>query len=273
MDDLLARNKTPVERDALATAAQVLISDVPAWWDSSPGHYIHQTSLAQELQIRFQNRTLKSLLEHDGTEGVPTASFTEKLRVLYYHVSNLESNAHTAQEFTKRGKTKMITTYQNVVQKAVAIGDTSATIDISSLTNPSKGVVVCLRKTSEVNGSGGFGATPSPNDFYNVQPWTTIKGSSSTEDWFPVQTSAYNRLYMMPKLFPGRVGSHIAFINNSLDPTDKVNASGHLSLANMNNPKIVLTFPTTTVAHVIDVFSLAQEVVQEAQGDIKLIVD
>ena len=273
MDDLLARNKTPAERDALATGSQVLISEVPAWFDVDPRLYTHQHSLAQELQVRFQNRTVKSLLDHDGTEGTPTSSFTEKLKCLFYHVSNMESNAQTALEHEDRGRVKMITTYKSIVQKSVDSGSTSVDIDISGLTNPSKGLFVCLRKTAQVNGAGGFGATPSPNDFYNYQAWSTLKGSSSNGDWYPVQSSAYNRLYFQPKVFLGRIGGHEGYINHSFDPMDKCNAHGHLSHGNMNNPKLTLTFSALSEAHVVDVFSLDQEVLQEAQGDIKLIVD
>lgn len=273
-DVLLARNQSPAVRDILGASAQVLISDVPSWFDVDPRLYLHQHSLAQELQVRFVNRTLKTVLDHDGTEGGPVATFTEKLKCLFYHVSNKESNAQTSLEHQGRGRVKGIQTFQRVAQKAVPSSTTSIDVDISGLTNPSKGLFIIARKTTEANGAGGFGGTPVPNDFYNYIEIDTVKGTSSSGTWKETQTSAYDRHWMQPKLFIGRVGGHMRYLNHAFDPSDRVHYSGHLSHGNFNNPKLTLGWTVATpVAYVVDVFSIANEIIQEAQGDVKLIVD
>ena len=271
-DELIAGNKSAAEREALALAEQELLVEVPAFWTHDPRMYLHQHSLAQELEIKFRNRTLASLVDHNGPAGDVSATFTEELEILYYHVNNAESNAHTMRHRHDAGIVYGISTMQRVSQKTVAIGSDEFDVDLSSLTLPSRGLIVQVRAKATTTGTGGNSST-APNDYYKYLQVTSVQIDASSGCVVPAMNDKYNRLYLQPKYFHGRPGSFAYYIPFAFEPTDPVHTSGHLSVSNFNNPLLKIKFDATTTAQwVVDVFSCAQEIAQASQGDLQLVV-
>lgn len=268
LDELVAGNKSAAERDALAAAQQTWYIEVPVWWASDPRAYIHQHSLAQELEIKFNNRSLLSLLDTD--DNTATATFTEELHVLYYHVNNQESNAHTMRLRQETGIVYGITSMQRVPQKTVPASSTEFTVDLQNLTLPSRGLICQLRKKANVLNPGGT----QPNDYYKYETIDTLSCESSAGEFVRPQDDLYNRLFLQPKYFPGRPGDKSYFLSFAFEPCDPLHASGHLSISNLNNPvfKAQWSAALDAVEYVMDVFSVAQEILQASQGDLQLIV-
>lgn len=270
--DLVAGGKSAAERDTLAASAQTLWVEVPLFWGRDPRMYLHQHSLAQELQLRFQNRGVAKLMDHDGTAGTPTATIDdEELHVFYYHVSNEESNMNTIRLRKELGVVYSIPNIQRIPQATVTSGSTTASIDLLNLNFPSRAIVFVARKKAEVTGAGGSTGV-APNDFYDYQPIDEFKITSSAGEAVHPQKGVFNLKFLQPKLFAGRPGKNVYVFNFAFDPADPMHSSGHLTIGGLNNPKLELTWDSAIGEdYVVDVFSVTQDILQASQGDLQLV--
>lgn len=277
IDDVLqASGLSAVERENARRDGQVIFSQVPNWFHDDKTMYLHQHSLAQELEISFQNRRADEILDHDGAAGafdtLLATKVSERLHVFVYHVTNEESNMHVDRFRSPAGVIYGVTSFQKLSNtqgsKVASIGDTSLDIDLSGFTKPSKGLLVCARLSNDL-GAGG----PTPNRYYNFQPIDGLSIDSSTVDIYNANDDVFNTLVLQPSHFIGRADRNTYWLPFSRLATSD-DHFGHLTLNNANNPTLHLTWDAALTAELkIDVISVCHEPLQVAGGDMQLVVN
>lgn len=243
-------------------------------------------SLASELELVIQYRALNQLIYGRITaSGLTTVTpFTTAPAItgttLYTQLIFTpvpEKNLHLSIFESEQGKIDHILDFESQTNIDIAAAAGTYRVKLDNLRLDSQMIIFFMRSSlintpyavdrmqSDVTatiltGGGSVAAMQTITSFRLLANGNTIVDS---------QTDVFNRAYMRKNYFPGsQVAEPIYFIPFSWNTKDAKNVSGFQNLANLGNIELEIVVPVRSQASILDVYSVAHNIVQSKKGDI-----
>lgn len=143
---------TPAERNARAASTQVFRIPIRHHWECDPSKAPILMALSEKIRISAESDTYAHLIETDDSSSTPQFTVACTLELDYLQLRGDDRRARNAVAFKgygqKAARALLIPYVQQVPRKAVAAADTEATIDLRSLSLPTRCLVVMVRPQS-----------------------------------------------------------------------------------------------------------------------------
>jgi len=262
--ELVAGDRSNVQRDALATGFQDLIVDLPFPFTCGTKSWMEIMQLAQEPRITVTWRPLREYVDTDGT--APVSPLTNvKLRTTYVHFDNDERDNNTIQVESEDGKIRLIDDFkkEDVTQVAGVTGETN--YKINNFRTSTKTLAFIVRRTQDLT-------TDLANQrFFNLQPVVRFWFEGADGKIIEPIEDRYARFYMWPLHHEGKTGKYLYEYTFALDPDNLCDATGSYNMGNVTNATLHIDWGTVPLAANVTITMFANEynTVQHVRGDIQ----
>jgi hypothetical protein len=269
--EIIAGDKTPTQRDALALTDQELIVDLPFPHARATSRWLEIMQLAHEPRVEITWKKQEDIIETDGTAAsvlqdndAAVAISNPTLRVTYVHLDGDERDANTARTESEDGIIRLFSDFriENVIIPSGTTGE--YTIKINNFRTSTKLFAFMLRLNSDVT-------TNYANDWFgNLQSieWWQLEGADG-KIIEPIE-DRYNRFYLHPMYHAGPAGEYLYEHSWALAPDDFLNATGSYNLGNTTNATLRISFGSDTTDEDILCTMIAEEynTHQHVRGDL-----
>lgn len=233
-------NLSAAERNTKAAAGQRFRFRLPMYWNDKKFQLPIIAALANKIKVTVKTRAPALCLQSDGTKPTPVAMVSPTVEMQYIHVTAKEREEFTAQTLKPNGLSYLIEEFQfkTVQASAGEINSSGKTIELNDFDGPIPRICVIVRKLSDVQS-----ASNDPN-YYNIdtslfEDWT-YKMEANGMDLFEETDVKQEIANYVSKFYcaPPSIEQILIF----WDECPKYNnvASGHLSIGNFQNPKLIL---------------------------------
>jgi hypothetical protein len=268
MNELVAGDKSPTERDVLAASAQTWIVDLPLGFTVDPRRYLIVAGLASQIEIRVKYKALANIVQTDNSTNLPTGSITTiTLTTTNVHVQKNEKAVQQARlQREKRGVVYLVDQWEEQLNNTVSSGATSATVQLNTFKGGATEIMFVVRAaTSDDATAANLGNDPF--DYVKITSWELKTGQITLVD---LVTDAEQKHVLNRKMHSGVPGDHIYGASWSAHPEDPMNAWGHITFAGMATPTLTVNFTAAlSGTHYIDVYLRTKNVWHHHGGEIR----
>jgi hypothetical protein len=266
--ELCAGDRTEARREALATAAQTLIVNLPFPHTRGTNRWVELLSLGSDLRLVVTWRPLANIVQiGDGTSPVATMS-NIFLRSKCVHFEGDERDDNYGRMEDKDGIMRLFEDLKYEKFTREVANATAGSIDIpvrlNNFRTSSKSMIILLRKLAHVN--PGTGEEP---DYTNYQTISQFYLEATDGKFFEPVEDKFNRFVQWPEWHIAPSGPKIYEWSWAMEPDDTLNASGGINLGSASNLLLKLQFPAALSGdHELTVIVKEYNVHQASRGDI-----
>jgi len=240
--EMIAGDKSPSQRDTLATTAQTLYVDLSFPHTRATSRWLEHMQLAHEPRVEVIWRRKEDFIETDGTAASVldtngnAIAFTDCfLRATYVHLDGDERDANSSRVESEDGIIRLFDDFK--IEEANIPANTSGeyTIKMNNFRTTTKKFAFIIRRSSDLQTSYA------KNYFGNLVGITSwwLEGADG-KIIEPIE-DRYNRYYLHSLYHTGPAGEYIYEASFAIAPDDLLNATGSYNFGNTTNATLHIT--------------------------------